>query len=149
MKNNIRIMKAAIWVLAAVCGALCLFGPKLVDSVVQCSEIVFRGALRWWIILLAGYALALAAFLCLRSLYVLLNRLERGEVFVRENVRSLCTVEKEITLAGVISLLLGITCLPLMLAVAAVILFAALVVRVVRSAFEEAVRMQDELDYTV
>lgn len=149
MKNNIRITKAAIWVLAAVCGVLCLLGPRLVDYVVQRPGIVFQGALRWWTILLAGYALALAAFLCLHSLYVLLNRLERGKVFVRENVRSLRTVEKEIALAGAGSLFLGITCLLLMLAVAAVALFAALVVRVVRSAFEEAVRMQDELDYTV
>ena len=28
MKKNIRITKAAIWVLTAVCIALCLFGPE-------------------------------------------------------------------------------------------------------------------------
>ena len=49
MKKNIRITKAAIWVLTAVCIALCLFGPKLVDFVVQREGHLFAGVLRWWL----------------------------------------------------------------------------------------------------
>lgn len=149
MKNNIRITKVAIWVLTAVCAVLCLLGPKLVDYVVQRDGLLFAGRLRWWTILLAGYGLALCAFLCLHSLWVLLTRLQKGSVFVRENVESLRVIEREIETAAAGSLFLGITCLVLMFPVAIMALFVALIVRVVRSAFEEAVAMQDELDYTV
>ena len=149
MKKNIRITKAVIWVLTAVCIALCLFGPKLVDFVVQREGHLFAGVLRWWTILVTGYGLAVCAFLCLHSLWVLLSRLEKGSVFVRENVESLRMIEREVEAAAAGSLFLGITCLVLMLLVAIIVLFAALIGRVVRGAFEEAVTMQDELDYTV
>ena len=58
-------------------------------------------------------------------------------------------IEREVEAAAAGSLFLGITCLVLMILVAIIVLFAALIVRVVRGAFEEAVTMQDELDYTV
>lgn len=147
--RNLQMTKAAVWVLAALCVGLCFAGPTLSGYLCERPAHFFDGDLRFRTILITGYLLAADAFACLRSLYVLLLRIGRGEVFVRENVTGLSHIAIEVLLAALGSLFLGITCTLLMLAVSVMAFFMVLIVNVVRSAFAKAVLMKDELDLTV
>ena len=95
-----------------------------------------------------GYACAALALVMLCSLYQFLHRIEAGEVFVSTNVAALrCISWCCAGAAGFCLLAAGIYLPFLFLAVAAG--FMALIVRVLKNAFAQAVRMKDELDYTV
>ena len=95
-----------------------------------------------------GYACAALALVMLCSLYQFLRRIEAGEVFVSTNVAALrCISWCCAGAAGFCLLAAGIYLPFLFLAVAAG--FMALIVRVLKNAFAQAVRMKDELDYTV
>lgn len=96
-----------------------------------------------------GYLCAVLAILMLCTLYRFLRRIEQGQVFVAQNVTALRRISWYCAGAAVLCLPMGLGIyLPFaFLAVAAG--FMALIVRVVKNAFEQAVRMKDELDYTI
>ena len=100
-------------------------------------------------LLIAGYALAALAFLCLFSLYRLICRIEQGDIFTMANVKGLHAISLEVGAAAALSLLLGITCTILMSAVAVMAAFMVLIIRVIQHSFERAVAMKDELDLTI
>ena len=110
---------------------------------------MINGPVRFWMILIAGYALAALAFLCLFSLYRLIRRIEQGDIFTAANVKGLRAISLEVGAAAALSLLLGITCTVLMTAVAVMAAFMVLIIRVVQHSFERAVSMKDELDLTI
>lgn len=94
------------------------------------------------------YANALPCFFILFHLYKVLRRLEKGAVFVQENVSSLriiswlCFVCAVICIGGAVIYFSWI-----FVAVAAA--FIGLIVRVVRNVFARAVALQEEVDYTI
>lgn len=110
---------------------------------------MINGPVRFWMILIAGYALAVLAFLCLFGLYRLIRRIEQGDIFTAANVKGLRAISLEVGAAAALSLLLGITCTILMSAVAVMAAFMVLIIRVVQHSFERAVAMKDELDLTI
>ncbi len=146
---NFKITKLAIAAMAVLCTGMCLAGPKLTGFVMQRPSPVTEGMVRYVMILGIGYLLAALAFFCLVSLYRLIGRIERDEIFVGENVKSLRTIAREVGAAAVLSLILGIFCTVLMLAVAVMAAFMVLIIRVIRHSFEKAVSMKDELDLTI
>ena len=88
------------------------------------------------------------AWICLWKLWRLLWNIRRGKVFVEENVRHMRVISYCCLLAAV---LCGVSCmfyLPFgFIAVAAG--FMALIVRIVKNAFQQAIAMKDELDLTI
>lgn len=146
---NFKITKFAITAMAVLCAGMCLAGPKLTVFVMQRPSPVTEGMIRYVMILGIGYLLAALAFFCLGSLYRLIGRIERDEIFVGENVKSLHTIAREVGAAAILSLILGIFCTVLMLAVAVMAAFMTLIIRVIRHSFEKAVSMKDELDLTI
>ena len=146
---NFRITRLAIAAMTVLCAGMCAAGPKLTAFVMQRPSPMINGPVRFWMILIAGYALAVLAFLCLFSLYRLILRIEQGDIFTVANVKSLRAISLEVGAAAALSLLLGITCTVLMTAVAAMAAFMVLIIRVVPHSFERAVSMKDELDLTI
>jgi hypothetical protein len=55
----------------------------------------------------------------------------------------------DVTAAAVITLIIGVTCVLMLIAVTAMAVLMALIIRVVRDAFSRAAAMKDELDYTI
>ena len=92
-------------------------------------------------LLVLGYACAALAIGMLVSLYKFLRRIEKGAVFVPENVAALRRISWCCAGAAVLCLAAVFIC------VAAA--FMALIVRVLKNAFAQAVRMKNELDYTI
>lgn len=146
---NFRITRLAIAAMTVLCAGMCAAGPKLTAFVMQRPSPMINGPVRFWMILIAGYALAALAFLCLFSLYRLIRRIEQGDIFTMANVKSLRAISLEVGAAAALSLLLGITCTILMSAVAVMAAFMVLIIRVVQHSFERAVAMKDELDLTI
>ena len=95
-----------------------------------------------------GYVCAVLAFVMLVSLYKFLRRIEAGAVFVLANVTALRRISWCCAGAAVVCLAAAYIYLPFaFLGVAAA--FMALIVRVLKNAFAQAVHMKDELDYTI
>ena len=124
-------------------------GPWLVRWLMTTHHLNQEGPAVEIVLLLLGYLCAALAFWMLYNLYRFLGRLEQGEVFVPQTVLALRRISWCCTWAAVLCLPVGIWIyLPFaFLAVAAG--FMALLVRVLKNAFAQAVRMKDELDYTI
>ena len=136
--------------LAIVVGAgMTVCGPWLVQWLMATHTLAHTGPAVEGALLVLGYLCAALAFWMLFNLYRFLRRLEQGQVFVPQTVQALRRISWCCTWAAVLCLPAGIWIyLPFVfLAVAAG--FMALLVRVLKNAFEQAVRMKDELDYTI
>ena len=100
------------------------------------------------VLLVLGYLCAVLAFGMLFSLYKFLRRIEAGQIFVPANVTALRRISWCCAGAAVVCLAAAYIYLPFaFLGVAAA--FMALIVRVLKNAFAQAVHMKDELDYTI
>ncbi|MGN0983720.1 MAG: DUF2975 domain-containing protein, partial [Gemmiger sp.] len=101
------------------------------------------------VLLALGYCCAVLAFWMLFNLDRFLRQLQAGAVFVPQTVAALRRVSWCCAAAALLCLPTGvIVYLPfLFLGVAAG--FTALLVRVIKNAFEQAVRMKKELDLTI
>ena len=137
----------ALAILGSVIMTVC--GPWLVRWLVDTHPLNHTGPTVEAALLILGYLCAALAFWMLYNLYRFLRRLEQGQVFVPQTVQALRRISWCCTWAAVLCLPAGIVIyLPFaFLAVAAG--FMALIVRVLKNAFEQAVRMKDELDYTI
>lgn len=94
------------------------------------------------------YGCSIPAWMTLWSLWRMLCRMGKGQVFVEENVRDMrrtswcCIAVALICAFGTpFYLTIGV--------VAAAAGFMGLIVRIVKNAFQQAIEMKDELDFTV
>ena len=149
--KSITLTKFCVLLLAAASAALTLGGPWLLTWITHTyhRELLqsTAGITTLWGL---SYLCAALAFGMLYNLYRFLQRLEHARVFVAQNVTALrriswcCAGAAAICLPGGLALQL-----PFALALGVAAGFMALLVRVIKNAFAEAVRMKNELDYTV
>lgn len=100
------------------------------------------------LLMVSLYSGSVFAWLCLYRLWRLLDNIRRGELFVSENVRCMRAVSWCCAGASAVCALSALYYTPfLFITVAAG--FMALIVRIVKNAFEQAIAMKDELDLTV
>src|SRR5699024_6849074 len=126
-----------------------LGGPQLVSWLMHTRHLQHNGPAVGAVLLALGYACAALALLMMYNLSRFLHGLEQGQVFVPQPVQALRRIRGGYAPAALLCLPMGVfLSLPFVfLAVAAG--FMALLVRVLQNAFAQAVRMKDELDYTV
>lgn len=98
--------------------------------------------------MLTLYAGSVFAWLLLWRLWRLLGNLRAGRVFTEENVKLLRGVSN-CCVAGALICLLGSLCYLPFLIVALAAGFMALIVRVVKNVFRQALDMKSELDLTI
>lgn len=134
-------------ILGSVVMTVC--GPWLVRWLIETRPVNCREPWVETVLLVVGYICAALALWMLYNLYRFLQRLEQGQVFVPQTVQALRRISWCCIWAAVLCLPVGIVIyLPFVfMAVAAG--FMALIVRVLKNAFAQAVRMKDELDYTI
>lgn len=132
----------------AVCIVMTLAGPWITAWFIGAAHLAPSAALTAELLVI-GYACAAMALGMLVSLYNFLRRIEKGQIFVPENVTALRRISWCCAGAAVLCLVaMFLSWRPFaVLAVAAG--FMALLVRVLKNAFEQAVRMKNELDYTI
>ena len=94
------------------------------------------------------YVCSVFAWLVLVGLWRLLGNLRRGEVFVGANVRIMRTVSWCCAGAALMCLVSTLWYVPFVF-VAIAAAFMALIVRIVKNVFQQAISMKDELDLTI
>ena len=99
-------------------------------------------------IVIAFYLCSVFGWICLYRLWRLLGGLRRGQVFVPENVTHLRGVSWCCAAVALICLGAALCYLPFLF-VAAAAAFMALIVRIVKNVFQQAIAMKDELDLTI
>ena len=99
-----------------------------------------------WTVLVA--LCSLFAWPVLWKLWLLLGNLQAGKVFTDDNVRLMRAVSWCCVGAGLVCLVCGCWYAPLFV-LAAAAAFMALIVRIVKNVFQQAIAMKSELDLTV
>lgn len=152
MKRHVRGTKAFTLVLLAASLVLALDGVQLSKKVLSVSHHQILSLPEPWrlgVLLALGYGCAAALIGMLWVMWRFLDRIERGEVFTKKNIRSLDQINKCCLAGAGLSLLLGIFFTWRLAAVSVCAAFMCLVVRVVQDAFLKAEAMKDELDLTI
>ena len=135
--------------IGAVCVGMAACGPRIIRWLMHERDLNVSGPAVGAGLLVLGYCCAALALWMLYNLYTFLRRLEHNEVFVPANVTALRRISWCCTLAGALCLPTGfIVYLPFAFLGCAA-LFMALIVRVIKNAFAQAVNMKNELDLTI
>lgn len=148
-ERSLALTDAIILLVGAMCAVAACCGPRIVTYVIHERTLNINGPAVGAALLVIGYLCAALAFWMLFSLHRFVYRLKQGQVFVAQNVTALRRVSWCCALAAVLCLLTGLVIyLPYaFIGVAAGLM--ALIVRVIKNAFAQAVRMKNELDYTI
>ena len=126
---------------------LCLAGPRLVEHLMNRRSPLLTGAPRYWGMLMGGFACALILTRALYLLYGLLRRAERGRVLTHGGLHAVDGVTRCCLLAGIITGLIGLTCLLSFLAISLAAFLSALFLRVFRHVFAAAVDTLEKTDH--
>lgn len=94
------------------------------------------------------YGCSIPGYILLYSLYRLIRNLEQGQVFVPQNVAYLRRVSWCCVAAAIICFA-GVGTYHSFLIITVAASFMALIVRVIKNIFQQAILMKDELDLTV
>lgn len=148
--RSIRLSKVMVYLFAAAMVLCDVFGWKLVQLLLYAA-----GGAGHWVPWQGGYALLACLYLCSVPAYVLLysmnrllNNIQQEKVFLAENVVLLRRVSWCCLSAAVVCMA-GALFFPSLLIVVLAASFVGLIVRIVKNVFEQAIRMKDELDFTV
>ena len=148
-RKSILLTRAVTVGVFLICVLVTLGGPGIVDWLIARGRIALSGPAVRWVMLGLGYLLAVLALWMLWQLFCLLGRLQKGAVFVGENVRALrriawcCALAAAICVPAGAALYFPFACMGIAAG------FMALIVHVLKNAFAQAVHMRDELDLTV
>ena len=146
-QKSIILTRVVVAGAIAGCGIMTVSGPWLTRWMVSDHALPPASGP---VLLGMGYVCAVLAFVMLVSLYKFLRRIEAGAVFVPANVTALRRISWCCTWAAALCLPVGaVLGLPFIFAIGVAAAFMALIVRVIKNAFAQAVKMKDELDYTV
>ena len=94
------------------------------------------------------YVCSLSGYVLLYSLYRLLGNLEGGQVFIPKNIAYLRRSSWCCVMVAVVCVV-GIPTYPSFAIVTVAAGFMALIIRIIKNVFEQAILMKDELDFTV
>ena len=146
-QNSVRLSKACVIFFAALLAFTDICCRHLVGYLMDLSPVL--GGLRDGVALMAVvYVCSAPGWIALWSLWRILSRLGRGEVFVRANAADMrrtawcCFAVTAVCFAG------AWIYRPL-LVISAAAGFMGLIVRIVKNCFQLAAEMKDELDLTV
>ena len=143
-KKSIILSKLSVVIFMALLVAAAVYAPWLVRQ-----TFIYTDMIGWEMyFLITVYTGCVPAALLLISLFRLLQRIGRGEVFIQKNVNGLRRISWYCFAGAVISAVSVLYYFPwAMVAVAAA--FMGLIVRVVKNVFARAVSLQDDADFTI
>jgi divalent metal cation (Fe/Co/Zn/Cd) transporter len=147
---GIRLIKRTklLVIMVALAGVvLYLAGPRLVERLMNRRSPLLTGAPRYWGMLMGGFVCAVLLYRLLYLLYGLLNRAEREKVLTRGCLHALDGITRCCFMAGLVTGLMGFTCLLSFLAISVAAFFMALILRVFRHVFAAAVDKLEKEDH--
>ncbi len=148
-QRSLLLTDVLVLLIAAACAVACVCGPHIVGYVIRERPLNVNGPAVGAALLVIGYVCAALAFWMLYNLHRFLRRLKAEQVFVPENVTALRHISWSCALAAALCLLTGVVVYLPYAFIGVAAGFMALIVRAIKNAFAQAVRMKNELDYTV
>lgn len=149
-EQSIRLSQGCVLIFAVLLAALDAGCYWVVDWYIGTRPVMLGFGLREGILMMATiYLGSIPAWGLLFNLHRLLGALAAGQVFVPANVARLRRVSWCCAAASLLCLASGLGYYLPWLLVAAAAGFMALVVRIVKNCFAQAVAMKDELDFTI
>lgn len=146
-KRSIQLSRALVLLFGGLLVALDGAGPWFVKFV--CANVILHGGMRFELpLLVCLYLCSIPGYVALVDLYRLLRNLENELVFVPENVTLMRRVSWCCVVVAVVCLVSAFTWLSLFVVALAAALMA-LIVRIIKNVFVRAIRMKDELDWTI
>lgn len=148
-KNSIALSKVSVRIFLALLVAVDISGYWLVSWFVQFS----RYQPIWQkpyptLMLISLYAASIPAYCILFCLDRLLKNIEGGEIFIPQNVSALRSASWCCIVVAAICLASCIFYIPF-IAVAVAAAFMALIIRIIKNVFEQAIAMKADLDLTI
>lgn len=142
--KSILLSRICVLVFMALLVLTAVFAPWLVDSSIENTDV--SGMKIFFLITI--YTGCVPSALLLSSLFSVLRRIGKGEVFIQKNVESLRHISWYCFFGAIISFISVLYYLPwIFVAVAAA--FVGLIVRIVKNVFASAVSLQDDADFTI
>ena len=146
-KNSIRLSRLCVVLFGAAAVSILASAPWLIRDFVQFSRVPLENQ-AGNLMLATLYIGGVPALYILWQLWRLLENIQSGRVFIPRNVQLLRRISWGCAAGAAICLVSGFYYLPFFV-VAACGAFMALIVRVVKNVFKQAVQMQDDADYTI
>ncbi len=148
-KNSIALSKICIYLFTVAALVLTITGPFAVGWFVKFSRAAnLPGQAQKYYFMASLYAALPFAFTVLYNLHSLLINIEKSAVFTAQNALYLRRVSWCCITVAAICAVSTFYYMPYFL-VAVAAAFMALIVRIVKNVFEQAILLKDEVDYTI
>ncbi len=144
--KSLILSRFCVYLFLTALAALCIGAPWFCPRFAQLRGAPLAGKVP--LLLLSTYTAAIPAALALCQMLRLLRRLESGQVFAAENIRTLHHLSLNCLLIGLICAVSALY-YPTFLMIAAAALFISLILRVVRCVFSQAIAIKEENDFTI
>ena len=151
-KKSIILTKFCILTLMVISVIMMFYGRYLISrflSMTGGAKINISKELSLYIITFISYILGIIALLTLFCMLKFIVNLENDLVFVPQNIKWLRFISYGCLSAGSLLIITTVIYHKLYIVLSLAALFMMLIVRVIKNAFEQAVKMKEELDLTI
>ncbi len=146
-KKSIWLSRLCVVLFGAAALAILISAPWLVKAFVEFSRAPM-GHQGERLLLATLYTGGVPALYILWKLWRLLENIQGGKVFIPHNVQLLRRISWGCAVGAFICLISGFYYLPFFV-IAACAAFMALIVRIVKNVFQQALLLQEDADYTI
>ena len=151
-KRSIILTKFCILALMLTSVIMMFCGKYLISRFLTLTggaRINISNEFSFYIITFISYILGIIALLTLFCMLRFIVNLENDLVFVPQNIKWLRFISYGCLSAGLLLIITTVVYHKLLLVLSLAALFMMLIVRVIKNAFEQAVKMKEELDLTI
>ena len=151
-KKSIILTKFCILALIVISVIMMFCGRYLISrflSMTGGAKINISKELSLYIITFISYILGIIAQVTLFCMLKFVTNLEKDLVFIPQNIKWLRFISFGCLSAGLLLIVVAVVYHKLYLIFSLAALFMMLIVRVIKNAFEQAVKMKEELDLTI
>lgn len=146
-KNSIWLSRLCVVLFGVVALAILASAPWMIKALVEFSRVSLEHQAER-LLLVTLYTGGVPALYILWKLWHLLENIQGGKVFIPHNVQLLRRISWGCAVGAVICLISGFYYFPFFI-IAACAAFMALIVRVVKNVFQQALVLQEDADYTI
>ena len=144
--KSLWLSKICIKLFTIIMIVVAVFAPKIFSALIEIRVAYLGGTLPYFLI--STYTLCVPATIALSGLWRLLDNIDKGEVFIENNVRILRMLSWRCIFAGGICLVSAVYYLPFII-IAAAAGFVGLLLRIVKNVFARAVEIKQDNDFTI
>ena len=151
-KKSIILTKFCILALMVISVIMMFCGRYLISRFLIMTggaKINISKELSLYIITFISYILGIIAQVTLFCMLKFVTNLEKDLVFIPQNIKWLRYISYGCLAAGLLLIIVTIVYSKFFLVICLAALFMMLIVRVIKNAFEQAVKMKEELDLTI